>query len=100
AGLRIDDGTDARTLGAVEHLVDADRLDQQLECVPSIQNRVEVKLAQPVAEALALSSKRLRVEAAELERHGAAAVRDEDLQGREIVEHPGVDQTVNRGRLL
>ncbi len=98
--LGIDGRADSRTLGSVEHPVHAYRPDQQLQGFRRVQDRVVVKLADPVAKAFTRAARRGRVETAELIRHGAAAVRDEDLQAGKVNEHGRIDETVDGDRLL
>ena len=83
------------TLGVRDYPV-----EQQFERLGRVEHRIVVEPAHPVAKAFPAAACRSRVETAELERDGAAAVRDEDSDVRKIVEHRGVHEPVDRGGLL
>src|SRR5712691_5638287 len=79
-GLRVLDRADAGPLGTEQAAVCANRLEEQLECVLRVQDRVVVHAAHPVREAFDAPSDRTRFESGVLIGNGPASVRDDDLQ--------------------
>src|SRR5712691_12758283 len=79
-GLRVLDRADAGPLGTEQAAVCANGLEEQLECVLRVQDRVVVQAAHPVRKAFDAPSDRTRFESGVLIGNGPASVRDDDLQ--------------------
>jgi hypothetical protein len=92
----IDGRADARAFRAEQAAIRPHRLDQQFERRRGIEHRVEIQELEPVTETIATTPQRWRVEPPELIGDRAAAVRDDDLEIRKILEHVGVQQPQDR----
>src|SRR5262249_50090495 len=87
-GIRIDGRADTRTFRAEQAAIRPDGLDQQLQRRRGIEHRIEVKELEPVAKPRrAAPAQRGGIEAAQLIRDRATAMRRDDLQLREILEY-------------
>src|SRR3970282_2579365 len=91
----IDRRPDAGTLGAVQHVVDSNGLDQQFERALRVQYSIVIELAHAVAESTPRAPRGRRIEAAELKGHRTAAMRDEYFQVGKVVEHGRVYEAVS-----
>src|SRR6185437_1020244 len=87
AGERVHDGTDAGALGTEETTVGADSFEEQFECAGRVEHRVVIQISHAFGEALDTAADSAGFKAGELVGDGPAAVRNEDLQCRKIIEN-------------
>ena len=90
---------DAWAFRPEQAMLGTDRLDQQPQGALGVQHSIKIELAEILAEI----PTRIDVasdEPADLIRYRAAAMADDDLKIWEVREHVGVDEVIDRRRLL
>ena len=103
AGFRIGSRSRARILGSEHHVLAARDAQQQLERLARVQASIEVQHAQAAIEFVhgaAAFEDVIGLPATDLIGHRSAAVRNDDLQLRKILQHARIDDRQNRQTLL